>query len=115
MKLMKFQRPALTNWPGVGRIADLRDEIDRLFEPSVVGFAPALDVHEDKDNFIVKIELPGIKKEDVNVSLQDGSLTISVNARTKPRRRTPRSITPSGSSDASNAPCRCRQPSRRTR
>jgi HSP20 family protein len=77
----------LTAWPSVGRLADLRDEIDRLFDSPLNGFgsvfqslgdwSPALDIHEDKENFIVKAELPGIKKEDVAVSYQDGCLTIS--------------------------------------
>src|SRR5262249_45388076 len=38
---------------------------------------PALDVHEDKDNFIVQAELPGMKKEDIQLTLHDGSLSIS--------------------------------------
>jgi len=73
-----------SNWPTVGRLADLRDEIDRLFEPPfartseiLTGWTPAFDVYEEKDNFVVKAELPGMKKEDINVSLQDGSLIIS--------------------------------------
>ncbi len=87
MKLVKLQRPTLNAWPSFGRLADLRDEIDRLFDSPLTGFAPALqtlgdwspalDIHEGKENFIVKAELPGIKKEDVNVSFQDGCLTIS--------------------------------------
>ena len=32
---------------------------------------------EDKDNFYVKVELPGLKKEDIALSLHDGSLSIS--------------------------------------
>jgi HSP20 family protein len=88
MKLMKLQRPTFTAWPSVGRLADLRDEIDRLFDSPLNGFgsiyqslgdwSPALDIHEDKENFVVKAELPGIKKEDVNVSYQDGCLTITL-------------------------------------
>jgi HSP20 family protein len=87
MKLVKLQRPTLNAWPSFGRLADLRDEIDRLFDSPLTGFAPvlqtlgdwspALDIHEDKESFIVKAELPGIKKEDVNVLFQDGCLTIS--------------------------------------
>src|SRR5258708_20850044 len=41
------------------------------------GWSPALDVFDDKDNFVVKVELPGLKKEEINLSLQDGVLTIS--------------------------------------
>jgi HSP20 family protein len=87
MKLVKLQRPTLSAWPSFGRLADLREEIDRLFDSPLTGFSPvlqrlgdwspALDIHEDKENLVVKAELPGIKKEEVSVSFQDGCLTIS--------------------------------------
>jgi HSP20 family protein len=78
---MKLTR--ISTWPTLGRLTDLRDEIDRLFEAPLartsefLGWAPAFDVYEEKDNFVVKAELPGMKKEDISVSLQDGSLIIS--------------------------------------
>jgi HSP20 family protein len=65
----------------------LREEIDRLFEAPLAewarstqllsGWTPALDVFEDKDNLVVKAELPGMKREEIEVSLHDGSLSIS--------------------------------------
>jgi HSP20 family protein len=65
----------------------LRDELDRLFESPwadlantsqlLSGWTPALDVYEDKENFIVKAELPGMKREDIDVSLHGGALSIS--------------------------------------
>jgi HSP20 family protein len=72
---------------GFGRLTSLRDEIDRLFEvplselanPSrlLSGWNPALDVYEDKDSLFVKVELPGLKKEQIDISLHDGILSIS--------------------------------------
>ncbi len=76
MKLMHYQRPSVA-WPTFGRLANLQEELDRLFESPLTGWAPALDVHEDKDNFSVRLELPGMKREDIEVSLQDGALVIS--------------------------------------
>ncbi|HEY2084240.1 MAG TPA: Hsp20/alpha crystallin family protein [Verrucomicrobiae bacterium] len=80
MNLLRWQRPGLTAWT-------LSDEIDRLFGAPLGeltpasrllnGSAPTLDIFEDKDNFIVKAELPGMKKEDIDVSLHDGTLSIS--------------------------------------
>jgi HSP20 family protein len=65
----------------------LRREIDRLFEepfgflaPSTSffeGWTPAVDIYEDKDKFTVRAELPGMKKEDISVSLDGDTLTIS--------------------------------------
>ncbi|MCX6922254.1 MAG: Hsp20/alpha crystallin family protein [Verrucomicrobia bacterium] len=85
--LTRWQRPELSTWPGFGRLTDLRDEIDRLFESPLAeltrtsrllsGWTPALDLHEDKDNLFVKVELAGMKREDIEVSLHEGSLSIS--------------------------------------
>jgi HSP20 family protein len=85
--LIRWNRPELTAWPAYGRLTDLRDEIDRLFELPLTemsrtsrlfsGWTPALDLFEEKDNLVVKVELPGMKREDIDVSLHDGSLSIS--------------------------------------
>ena len=74
MKLIQCERPGVV---GYGRLANLQDELDRLFEPPLRAWAPALDVAEDKDNYTVRVELPGLKREDIEVSLQDGALVIS--------------------------------------
>ncbi len=36
-----------------------------------------MDVQEDKDSVVVQVELPGMKREEIQVSLEDGTLTIS--------------------------------------
>lgn len=76
MRLIQYQNPGLI-WPGFGRLSSLQDELERLFESPLTGWAPALDVYEDKDNFVVNTELPGLKREDIEVTLQDGVLVIS--------------------------------------
>jgi HSP20 family protein len=86
IELTHWRRPDTSVWPTVGRLFGLRDELDRLFEASLSRsgrraplrfWNPALDVYEDKDNVFVKAELPGFKKEDIEVSLEDGVLTLS--------------------------------------
>lgn len=37
---------------------------------------PALDVEETKNSVLVKADLPGLKKEDIQVSVEDGFLTL---------------------------------------
>jgi len=64
----------------------LRRQIDRLFEepfslsaPSTSffeGWTPTVDVREDKDKYIVKAELPGMKKDEIEVTLDGNMLTI---------------------------------------
>lgn len=87
MKLVRFQSPLLAAWPAFNRLSDLRQEIDRLFEsplaelaetPSLfAGWTPAIDVYENKENIVVAAELPGMKKEDIDVTLHEGTLSIS--------------------------------------
>ena len=78
--------PELSN--AFDRLVVLRDEMDRLFEGafgpalfrtpgSFSRWSPALDVYQDKDQFTVVVELPGLKKEDIELSLQDGTLTVT--------------------------------------
>jgi len=72
--------------PAMG-INRLRREIDRLFADPFgfltqsnsffEGWTPAVDIYEDKDKYVVKAELPGMKKEDINVSLDGTTLTIT--------------------------------------
>jgi HSP20 family protein len=85
MSLIRYQTPELSNWSPFDRLNTLRDEMGRLFDFSFPsrdtglfgGWSPALDVYDDKDSFVVKVELPGMKKEDISLSLHDGALTIS--------------------------------------
>ena len=83
---MRFQRPDLFDWSGFNQLTNLRDEINRLFESPGPGnggsdvfntWAPALDVYEDSDNLIVRAELPGLKKENIDISLHENVVTIS--------------------------------------
>jgi len=80
---------ALSTWSPVDRLARLRDEMDRLFDLNFPwlgtsattglfgGWTPALDVYQDKDNVYVRCELPGMKREEIDISLHDGMLSIS--------------------------------------
>ncbi len=43
----------------------------------------AADIHEDKDNYFVRCEVPGVKKEDVKVELNNQLLTVSVEKKEK--------------------------------
>jgi HSP20 family protein len=87
MNLIRWQKPVLSTWRSFDRWSDLQNEIDRLFEVPLTelarnsqllkGWTPALDLHEDKDQFVAKVEVPGMKKENIDISIHDGSLTIS--------------------------------------
>jgi len=85
MSLIRYQPNDLGTWTPFDRLTTLRDEMNRLFDVSwpsrdtglFGGWSPALDVHDDKDSFFVNVELPGMKKEDIEISLRDGTLSVS--------------------------------------
>jgi len=85
MSIIRYQFPRLSNWSSFDRLSSLRDEVNRLFDFSLPardsglfsGWSPALDVFDDKDSLVVKVELPGLKKDEINISLHDGVLTVS--------------------------------------
>jgi HSP20 family protein len=43
----------------------------------MIEWTPVADISETDKEFLIKAELPEVRKEDVKVTLQDGSLTIS--------------------------------------
>lgn len=88
MSLIRYQSPELSAWPSFDRWANLRDEMNSLFELPLLagngrhaqlfnGWNPALDLYQNADNVVAVVELPGMRKEDIDISLHDGTLTIS--------------------------------------
>jgi HSP20 family protein len=74
-------------WPSLNRWANLRDDLDTLLELPFLtsgarqaqlfsGWTPALDLYQNNDNVVAVVELPGMRKEDIEISLHDGMLTI---------------------------------------
>jgi HSP20 family protein len=81
-------------------LRDMTKQFDRLFEEGAwpafrwpagffkpvtaeVAFAPAIDVFEKDGWLVTKIDLPGMKKEDVKVEVTDGYLTIAGERKTE--------------------------------
>ena len=42
---------------------------------------PVIDLHENDNSYTVKAEIPGVKKEDIDVTVQDGVITINAEPR----------------------------------
>jgi HSP20 family protein len=57
----------------------IEDDFDRLMGRAFSRdtWMPALDVRESEDRFEVKVDLPGLSPEDVNVTFEDGMLTVT--------------------------------------
>jgi HSP20 family protein len=83
---VRWHRPENPSWGSWDQLTNLREEINRLFElplreftpdTEFFGWAPVIDLFEDKDNLVVKAELPGMRKEDIDLSLHQNNLMIS--------------------------------------
>ena len=59
----------------------LFDDFERSFFPTQRGQLPAFrtDIKDEGDHFLLQADLPGFKKEDIDLHLQDGMLTITAN------------------------------------
>ena len=88
MSIIRYQTPDLSAWSSPNRWANLRDEIDTMFElpfwstlgrqtQLFNGWSPALDLYQNADNVVAIVELPGMRKEGIEISLHDGTLTVS--------------------------------------
>jgi HSP20 family protein len=93
MRLVRYSYPSFrTLAPSFGQPrspwSGLESEIDRLFETALGHFGTGtanrfpVDLYEDKDNTYVRAELPGINRDDINVEMVDGYLTISATRKT---------------------------------
>ena len=77
MRLIRYKTPAYTP----AKYPTLLDEMDRLFDAAFPAFEREtqfpVDLYQDKDNFTVRAELPGFRKEELSIDLADGTLTIT--------------------------------------
>ena len=77
MNLIRYQAPHSAPWPALDRWSNLADELNSFFDmPSwssfdrtsqlFTGWSPALDLYESGDHFVAVVELPGMRKEDID-------------------------------------------------
>jgi HSP20 family protein len=76
----------LTRFEPFREFSTLQDRINRVFRESrgqghdealtTSGFAPAVDVYEDEHTVTLKIEVPGIDEKDIDVRLENNTLTV---------------------------------------
>ena len=79
---------AIVRWDPFRDVATLQDRINRIFnesfgrsrdlddEVSLYDWRPPVDIFETGDGIVLKVELPGIGKDDVSVEIKDNVLTL---------------------------------------
>src|SRR6476469_9336814 len=78
---------SLIKWPGssfetlersfMNMFDDLDTRLSRSLGTNTPSFVPSLDISEDKENFYIISELPGLDEKDIKVTLNDDILTIT--------------------------------------
>jgi HSP20 family protein len=81
---------ALAHWNQYRELEALHQSLGSLFSRSpvprpegqeepmrVADWAPVVDISEDHKEYLIKAELPEVKKEDVKITMEDGMLTIT--------------------------------------
>ena len=78
----------LIRWDPVKELEDMSERLNRMFARptarqengketlTVADWVPTVDIEEGEQEYHITAELPGLKKEDVKITLQEGVLTI---------------------------------------
>jgi len=75
---------AIIRWAPFQEVAVLHNRVNSLFREVNEGestlttgsFVPAVDVYEDAEKVVLKLEVPGIEEKDLNVRVENHTLTV---------------------------------------
>lgn len=83
----RTKRGALTPWSPLHEMDEIRSEMNRLFDYAFGGqnsngllesvWAPAVDVIQEADRFVIHADLPGMKREDIDITMNGNTLSVS--------------------------------------
>lgn len=82
MKLIRYQNPLSQNFgdfdhwfrspfDGLGRFFELANQLNRYSNMDL-----AADLYDDDDSYYARVELPGVKRKDLTLELNDGTLSV---------------------------------------
>ena len=100
---------------------DRMNRMNRLFRESyspegpeealtTTSFAPPVDIYEDEHTITLKMEVPGIDEKDIDVRIENTTLTSMASVRSRRKRKRRTSVASSGSTEASPARSSCPVP-----
>lgn len=78
---------SILKWKPYNEMVDFYNRVNRIFDDDFFGrsneqsiragtWIPPMDVYESQDDYVMKIEVPGLSKDDVKVELNNGTMTI---------------------------------------
>jgi HSP20 family protein len=67
---------SFTRWDPLRDLYAIQERIERLADAGAAGWTPPVDLYETGDRFVLSAELPGLTRDDIDINVQDGTLTI---------------------------------------
>jgi HSP20 family protein len=78
---------AITRWDPYREVLTLQNRLNSLFQDydrghgendsvSTAAFVPPVDVYEDEHKIVLKLEVPGLKQEDLDIQIENNTLTV---------------------------------------
>ena len=75
---------AITRWDPFREVASLQNRVNALFRDfnegesamTTASFVPAVDIYEDEQKVVLKLEVPGIEEKDLDVTVENNTLTV---------------------------------------
>ena len=78
---------AITRWDPFRDVLTLQNRLNSLFQDfnrgagdndlvSTAAFVPPVDIYEDEHKIVLKLEVPGLRREDLDIQLENNTLTV---------------------------------------
>ncbi len=78
---------AITRWDPFRDVLTLQNRLNSLFQDynrgqndsdlvSTAAFVPPVDIYEDEHKIVLKLEVPGLKQEDLDIQIENNTLSI---------------------------------------
>jgi HSP20 family protein len=78
---------AITRWDPFREVLTLQNRLNSLFQDynrsagdgelvSTASFVPPVDIYEDEHKIVLKLEVPGMKQEDLDIQMENNNLTV---------------------------------------
>jgi HSP20 family protein len=75
---------AITRWGSFREVASLQNRVNFLFRDfnegesalTTASFVPAVDIYEDPQKVVLKLEVPGVEEKDLDVRVENHTLTV---------------------------------------
>ncbi len=76
---------SLSRWDPFRDILTLPDRVNRLFSDpfarlawtdTVGAWFPPVDIHEEEDRVVLRAEIPGVSKDDIDINVENGTITL---------------------------------------